>query len=130
MSQEATSDRTSRLAALQAQIGTRGQKPEEKPPAQKPQSPQAAAPVTVPPVQPEQSTEVERSDQQKSERKRHTLYYSTSLNTQVDNAFKQVAHDIFPLEIEKADFVEACFHYCLENLGDIQALLQQPRASS
>jgi hypothetical protein len=126
--QEPGSERGNRLAALKSQISTRGGQSaptteiREEPPVQ--QGSKALVPA-APRAQPEQSTEAEISEQ-KSERKRHTLYYSTPLNDRVDDAFKQVAHDIFPLEIEKADFLEACFVYCLENLGDIRVLLQQP----
>jgi len=62
---------------------------------------------------------------QASDRRRHTLYFSDKLNKDLERTFRQVAHDIFPQTIEKSDFLEACFLYCLEHLDDIRSALRE-----
>ena len=62
---------------------------------------------------------------QASDRRRHTLYFSDKLNKDLERTFRQVAHDLFPQTIEKSDFLEACFLYCLEHLDDIRSALRE-----
>ena len=57
------------------------------------------------------------------DRGRHSLYLDKPLVERVDKAYKDVAHKLYPLEIDKATFMEACLTFALENLDDIQALL-------
>ena len=65
------------------------------------------------------------SGQVPSDRRRHSLYFSDKLNTDLERAFRQVAHDIFPQAIEKSDFLEMCFLYCLEHIDDIRSALRE-----
>lgn len=57
------------------------------------------------------------------ERGRHTLYLDRELVARVDQAFKQAAHDLYPQEIEKADYLETCLEYALAHPDDIKTLL-------
>lgn len=59
------------------------------------------------------------------ERKRHSLYFSAALNKQLDRAFLQVQHDIFPTQIEKYEFLEECVRFCVENMEVIREHLRE-----
>jgi hypothetical protein len=58
-----------------------------------------------------------------SDRKRHTVYLSKTLMKAIDTAFKDAAHDLYPQEVEKADYLETCLKYALANVDDIKMLL-------
>ena len=58
-----------------------------------------------------------------SDRARHTVYLSKTLMTAIDKAFKDAAHELYPLEIEKADYLETCLRYALAHQDDIRMLL-------
>lgn len=58
-----------------------------------------------------------------SDRARHTVYLSKTLMTAIDKAFKDAAHELYPLEIEKADYLETCLKYALAHQDDIRMLL-------
>ncbi len=59
----------------------------------------------------------------KSDRARHTLYLDKRLVSQVDTAFKAAAHELYPREIEKADYLEACLTFALAHQDEIKASL-------
>lgn len=56
-------------------------------------------------------------------RDRHTLYLDKALISQVDKAFKDAAHELYPLEIEKADYLEAALALALAHQDEIKAML-------
>ena len=58
-----------------------------------------------------------------SDRKRHTVYLSKTLMTAIDTAFKDAAHELYPQEVEKADYLETCLRYALAHVDDIKMLL-------
>ena len=58
-----------------------------------------------------------------SDRKRHTVYLSKTLMKAIDKAFKDAAHELYPLEIEKTDYLETCLKYALAHQDDISMLL-------
>ncbi len=62
------------------------------------------------------------------DRGRHSLYLDKALVGLLDNAYKVAAHNLYPAEIDKATFMEACLTYALSHLEDIQASLsaEQP----
>jgi len=60
---------------------------------------------------------------QRSARARHTLYLDKSLVNQLDQAFKDAAHELYPQEIEKADYLEACLTFALAHQDEIRAAL-------
>jgi hypothetical protein len=75
---------------------------------------------TTPITHPQQP--VQKKERQR-DRARHTLYLDKHLVKQVDQAFKEAAHALYPKEIEKADYLEACLTYALAHQDEIQALL-------
>ena len=58
-----------------------------------------------------------------SDRARHTVYLSKTLMSAIDKAFKDAAHELYPLEIEKADYLETCLKYALAHQDEIRILL-------
>lgn len=55
-----------------------------------------------------------KPEQQKThDRSRHTLYLDKTLVKLIDQAFKDTAHDLYPQEIDKADYLEACLKFAL-----------------
>lgn len=58
-----------------------------------------------------------------SDRKRHTVYLSKTLMVAIDKAFKDAAHDLYPQEVEKADYLETCLKYALAHVDDIKMLI-------
>jgi len=58
-----------------------------------------------------------------SDRARHTVYLSKTLMRAIDAAFKGAAHDLYPQEIEKADYLEACLNYALTHQNEIKTAL-------
>jgi hypothetical protein len=59
------------------------------------------------------------------DRRRHSLYLDNALVGLCDQAYKEAAHELYPAEISKSDFLEACFKFALEHRGDIEAALIQ-----
>jgi len=57
------------------------------------------------------------------DRGRHSLYLDKALVGLLDNAYKVAAHDLYPLEIDKATFLEECLKYALQHQSDIQTSL-------
>ena len=60
---------------------------------------------------------------QQSARGRHTIYLDKTIMDQVDQAFKDAAHELYPQEIEKADYLEACLTFALSHQDEIRAAL-------
>jgi hypothetical protein len=58
-----------------------------------------------------------------SDRARHTVYLSKTLMRAIDKAFKDAAHDLYPVEVEKADYLETCLRYALAHTDEIRGLL-------
>ncbi len=72
---------------------------------------------------PMQSVETVKPAKRRSDRSRHTLYLDKGIVEQVDQAFKDAAHDLYPQEVEKADYLEACLEYALAHRDEIKAAL-------
>lgn len=61
-------------------------------------------------------------------RSRTSFYLDKDTTLQVDKAYREVAHDLYPLEIDKSDFLEALFSFGLTHLDEIKKLLTQQQA--
>jgi hypothetical protein len=48
------------------------------------------------------------------DRKKFTIYLGEPEMQALEDAYKKMAHDIYPLEIEKANYLEACFSFLCE----------------
>lgn len=57
------------------------------------------------------------------DRRRHSLYLDQVLVSRVDQVYKDVAHELYPIEIDKADFIEALLTYGLEHVDQIKLML-------
>ena len=58
-------------------------------------------------------------------RRRHSLYLDNALVGLCDQAYKQAAHELYPTEINKSDFLEACLKFALQHQDEIkQSLIQ------
>ena len=58
-----------------------------------------------------------------TDRRRHTLYLNNELVEELDRAYRQVAHDLYPVSIAKSDFLEALVHHGLAHLDPIRTVL-------
>lgn len=58
-------------------------------------------------------------------RDRHTLYLDRTIVGNVDTAYKVAAHALFPIEINKSDYLEACLSFALAHQEEIKAMLAQ-----
>ncbi len=67
------------------------------------------------PTKPEQHKEHDRS--------RHTLYLDKTLIKLIDQAFKETEHEVYPQEVTKADYLEACLKYALAHQEQVKTFL-------
>jgi hypothetical protein len=58
-------------------------------------------------------------------RTRHSFYLETAVVRSLDQAYKQTYHELYPREMSKSDFLEACLRYALSNLDTINRNLSQ-----
>jgi hypothetical protein len=58
-------------------------------------------------------------------RRRHSLYLDNALVGLCDQAYKQAAHELYPTEISKSDFLEACLKFALQHQDEIKKSLTQ-----
>lgn len=56
-------------------------------------------------------------------RRRHSLYLDNALVGLCDQAYKQAAHELYPAEISKSDFLEACLKFALQHQDEIKKSL-------
>lgn len=116
------SENVNRLASIRSHIQTEKQVATPVPAVE-----ERRTKVVVAPVDGQATTGVTHVEEENQiERKRHSLYFDTALNVQLDAAYRQVVHDIFPVQIEKYDFLEACVSFCLEHMETIREDLRKP----
>jgi len=58
-------------------------------------------------------------------RRRHSLYLDNALVGLCDQAYKAAAHELYPAEISKSDFLEACLKFALLHQDEIKKSLIQ-----
>ncbi len=95
-------DRAKRIATLSSRF-TPAADPDEAAPAQ---------PPTVAPPVPLTRT-----------RGRHTFYLDSALVARLDRAYREAAHELYPVEVNKSDYLEAVLMYALERAPEIKAAL-------
>lgn len=59
----------------------------------------------------------------KRNRDRHTLYLDRTIVSDIDKAYKVAAHALFPVEMNKSDYLEACLSFALARQEEIKAML-------
>ena len=64
-----------------------------------------------------------RVEKASHDRARHTLYLDKTLVKQIDQAFKDTAHEIYPKEVTKADYLEACLKFALAHPDQVKTFL-------
>jgi hypothetical protein len=63
----------------------------------------------------------------KSTRVRQSLYLSKAVLARVDKAFKEMEHDFYPLEIDKAEYLETCLLFAIEREEEIKELIEEKK---
>jgi len=58
-------------------------------------------------------------------RSRHSLYLDKAVVSLCDQAYKEAAHELYPTEISKSDFLEACLKFALQHQDEIKRSLTQ-----
>ncbi len=56
-------------------------------------------------------------------RGRHTFYLDSGLVARLDRAYRDVAHEMYPIEVNKSDYLEAVLTYALERAPEVKAAL-------
>jgi hypothetical protein len=73
--------------------------------------------------------EVKITDQLRGEkvikRTRHSFYLDAALIQSLDQAYRRIHHELYPVEISKSDFLEACIRYALSHLQEIKCHLMR-----
>ncbi len=57
-------------------------------------------------------------------RGRHTFYLDSALVARLDRAYRDAAHELYPVEVNKSDYLEAVLTYALERAPEIKAALR------
>ena len=50
----------------------------------------------------------------------NSFYLETAVVRSLDQAYKQTSHELYPKEMSKSDFLEACLRYALSDLDTIK----------
>jgi len=56
-------------------------------------------------------------------RGRHTFYLDSALVARLDRAYRDAAHDLYPVEVNKSDYLEAVLTYALERASEVKVAL-------
>lgn len=56
-------------------------------------------------------------------RKRHSVYIDADLMKHIDDIFKVVQHDVYPVAVTKSLFLEKLLENGLQNLEDVKTVL-------
>jgi hypothetical protein len=54
-----------------------------------------------------------------------SIYLEQAVYDRLGEAYKTTSHELYPLEVRKSAFVEACIAYALEHLPDIKTVLRK-----
>jgi hypothetical protein len=68
---------------------------------------------------------LEGSEPGDTRRSRHSFYLDTAVVRSLDQAYKKTYHELYPREISKSDFLEACLRFALSYLETIKWNLSQ-----
>jgi hypothetical protein len=103
-------DRAKRIATLSSRF-TPAADADEAAPAQ-PSAVAAAQPSAVAAAPPART------------RGRHTFYLDSGLVARLDRAYRDAAHELYPVEVNKSDYLEAVLTYALERAPEVKAALR------
>jgi hypothetical protein len=54
-----------------------------------------------------------------------SMYLERASYDRLNEAYKITGHKLYPLEVRKSTFMEACIAYALDHLADIEAILSR-----
>ena len=54
-----------------------------------------------------------------------SIYLERNLYERLGEAHKIVGHELYPLDVRKSTFIEACIAYALDHLTDIKSVLRK-----
>lgn len=67
----------------------------------------------------------EEKKRPKRTRVHRSIYLELAIYDRLGEAYKTTNHELYPLEVHKSAFVEACIAYALDHLPDIKAALHK-----
>lgn len=56
-----------------------------------------------------------------------SIYLEQVIYDRLGEAYKTTSHELYPLEVRKSTFIEACIAYALDHLPEIKAVLRKDR---
>jgi hypothetical protein len=65
----------------------------------------------------------EEKGRPKRARVHRSIYMEQDIYDRLSEAHKMVRHELYPLEVRKSTFIEACISYALNHLSDIKRVL-------
>jgi hypothetical protein len=75
----------------------------------------------------DEGTMIQGPLQKATRRTRHSFYLDVATVRSLDQAYKQINHELYPGEISKSAFLEECIRYALVSLTEIKCNLSQHR---
>ena len=66
-----------------------------------------------------------KKERPKRARVHRSIYLEQAIYDHLGEAYKTTKHELYPLEVRKSAFVEACIAYALDHLPDIKAALRK-----
>ena len=54
-----------------------------------------------------------------------SMYLQRTSYDRLNEAYKMTSHKLYPLEVRKSTFMEACIAYALNHIADIEAILSR-----
>ena len=64
-------------------------------------------------------------EQPRRTRVHRSIYLERAIYDRLGEAYKATGHKLYPLEVHKSAFIEACISYSLDHLPDIEANLRK-----
>jgi hypothetical protein len=66
-----------------------------------------------------------KKEQPTRTRVHRSIYLEQAIYDRLGEAYKTTSHELYPLEVRKSAFVEACIAYALDHLPDIKTALHK-----
>ena len=66
-------------------------------------------------------------EQSRRTRVHRSIYLEQATYERLGEVYKATGHELYPLEIRKSAFMEACIAYALDHLSDIEAILRREK---
>ena len=66
-----------------------------------------------------------KKDHPERARVHRSIYLERTLYERLGEAYKTTSHELYPQEVRKSTFIEACIAYALDHLSDIKTVLRK-----